>query len=182
MRRTPSTPSCARAAASSATTRTCPPSSTPSAGSARRRAARRGPRRWRRGSRRRSWRSAAAGAPDVSVAASLGRLAWAAWPTSSPTPTCSSTPRPSGTGYGREPACRVDLHRPDLAVLDLVYRPSPTRLVRDARAAGARARGRRRRPARPGLAVASSSGSDRPAPVEAMRAALEAELGGTLDA
>jgi shikimate dehydrogenase len=46
---------------------------------------------------------------------------------------------PVGTGTDESPI-PANLLRPDLAVLDLVYRPSPTRLVRDARTAVARAR------------------------------------------
>ena len=71
--------------------------------------------------------------------------------------------------------------RPDLAVLDLVYRPSPTRLVRDARAIGARATagasillGQAWRSLELWLSV--------PAPVDAMREALRAELGDGTDA
>jgi shikimate dehydrogenase len=67
--------------------------------------------------------------------------------------------------------------RPDLAVLDLVYRPSPTRLVREALAAGARAES--------GAAILLGQAwrslelwLDRPAPVAAMRMALDDELGG----
>jgi shikimate dehydrogenase len=67
--------------------------------------------------------------------------------------------------------------RPDLAVLDLVYRPSPTRLVREALAAGARAES--------GAAILLGQAwrslelwLDRPAPVAAMRLALDDELGG----
>ena len=70
------------------------------------------------------------------------------------------------------------LLRPDLAVLDLVYRPSPTRLVREARAIGA--------PAEAGAAILLGQawrslelwlGVE--APVDAMRRALDAELGGS---
>jgi shikimate dehydrogenase len=46
---------------------------------------------------------------------------------------------PVGTDADESPVS-AKLLRKDLAVLDLVYRPSPTRLVRDARAAGAPAR------------------------------------------
>ena len=46
---------------------------------------------------------------------------------------------PVGTGADESPI-PAELLRPDLAVFDLVYRPSPTRLVREARAAGATAR------------------------------------------
>jgi shikimate dehydrogenase len=87
---------------------------------------------------------------------------------------------PVGTGSDESPV-PADLHRADLSVLDLVYRPSPTRLVRDARAAGARAEA--------GASVLLGQAwrslelwLDRPAPVEAMRAALDAELGGSSDA
>lgn len=45
---------------------------------------------------------------------------------------------PIGTASDASPV-PANLLRVDLAVLDLVYRPSPTRLVREARAAGARA-------------------------------------------
>ena len=47
---------------------------------------------------------------------------------------------PIGTGSDESPV-PASLLRGDLAVLDLVYRPSPSRLVRDARAAGAPAAG-----------------------------------------
>ena len=46
---------------------------------------------------------------------------------------------PVGTGSDESPV-PADLLHPGLAVLDLVYRPSPTRLVHDARACGAVAR------------------------------------------
>ena len=62
-----------------------------------------------------------------------------------------STPRRSAPRSDESPV-PADLLRPDLAVLDLVYRPSPTRLVRDARAAGRAARSWRGRAARPGRA------------------------------
>lgn len=69
-----------------------------------------------------------------------------------------------------------ELLRPDLAVLDLTYRPSPTRLVREARAAGAAARG--------GASMLLGQGWRSlelwlgiPAPIEQMRAALRRELG-----
>ncbi len=82
---------------------------------------------------------------------------------------------PVGTGSDESPV-PAELLRPDLAVLDLVYRPSPTRLVRDARAAGASAEA--------GAAILLGQAwrslelwLGRPAPVTAMRAALDAELG-----
>jgi len=85
----------------------------------------------------------------------------------------------NATPVGSEPPVSpvpLELLRPDLAVLDLVYRPSPTRLVREARARGA--------PAEGGAAILLAQGwrslelwLGRPAPIEAMRAALRAELG-----
>ena len=84
----------------------------------------------------------------------------------------NATPVGTGSDESLVPAA---LHRPDLAVLDLVYRPSPTRLVREARAAGA--------PAEAGAGVLLGQAwrslelwLRRPAPIEAMRAALHAEL------
>jgi shikimate dehydrogenase len=87
---------------------------------------------------------------------------------------------PVGTGSDVSPV-PAGLLRGDLAVLDLVYRPSPTRLVREARAVGARAA------AGAGILLGQAWRSlelwlGQPAPVEAMRAALDAELGGGSDA
>lgn len=83
---------------------------------------------------------------------------------------------PVGTASDESPVAGR-LLRPDLAVLDLVYRPSPTRLVRDARAVGAAAES--------GAAILLGQAwrslelwLGRPAPVEVMRAALDTELGG----
>ncbi len=74
----------------------------------------------------------------------------------------------------------ASLVRPDLAVLDLVYRPSPTRLVRDAREAGA--------PAAGGAGILLGQGWRSlelwlgvAAPVAGMRAALRNELGPDAD-
>jgi shikimate dehydrogenase len=73
-----------------------------------------------------------------------------------------------------------ELLRPDLAVLDLVYRPSPTRLVRDARAGGATAEA--------GAGVLLDQGAlslelwvGLPAPRSEMAAALRRELGDGAD-
>lgn len=87
---------------------------------------------------------------------------------------------PIGTGADESPVA-AELHRPDLAVLDLVYRPSPTRLVREARAAGAPAR------AGAGMLLRQAAASFElwtgcPAPLEVMRAALRHELGAETDA
>ena len=72
------------------------------------------------------------------------------------------------------------LLRADLAVLDLVYRPSPTRLVREARAAGAEARGGAGMLLRQAMA-SFRLWTGRDAPAGAMRAALRAELGRETD-
>ena len=84
---------------------------------------------------------------------------------------------PVGTGAD-ESLVPAELLRADLAVLDLVYRPSPTRLVREARAVAASAEsgagillGQAWRSLELWLGV--------PAPLEAMQAALETELGGS---
>lgn len=86
---------------------------------------------------------------------------------------------PIGTGTDETPAA-ADLLRPGLAVLDLVYRPSPTRLIREARAAGARTIS--------GASILLGQGRrslelwlDLPAPVDAMRAALVDDLGPDAD-
>lgn len=83
---------------------------------------------------------------------------------------------PVGTGSDESPV-PAPLLRPDLAVLDLVYRPSPTRLVRDARASGAPAR------SGAGMLLRQAAASfmlwtGREAPIEIMRDALERELAG----
>ncbi|CAN5601936.1 shikimate dehydrogenase [soil metagenome] len=90
---------------------------------------------------------------------------------------------PVGTAADESPVPAEFLHA-GLAVLDLVYRPSPTRLVREARAASAAARA--------GAGVLLGQGwrslaawLDRPIPadvVEAMAGALRAELGHGADA
>jgi len=87
---------------------------------------------------------------------------------------------PVGTGTDDSPI-PIDLLRPELAVLDLVYRPSPTRLVRDARATGA--------PARAGGGMLLGQGARSlelwlsvAAPTDAMRAALRDALGDGVDA
>ena len=87
---------------------------------------------------------------------------------------------PIGTGSDESPV-PVSLLRPDLAVLDLVYRPSPTRLVREARAAGADARDGR------GVLLRQAAASfelwtGRDAPLDAMRGALTDELSANTDA
>jgi shikimate dehydrogenase len=87
---------------------------------------------------------------------------------------------PVGTGSDESPV-PADLLRADVTVLDLVYRPSPTRLVREARSAGASAQ------AGATILLGQAWRSlelwlGRAAPIEAMRAALRRELGGATDA
>lgn len=87
---------------------------------------------------------------------------------------------PVGTGSDETPV-PVACHRVGLAVLDLVYRPSPTRLVRDARAAGAAAVGGAGMLLRQAAASFGLWTGHEP-PVDVMRAALHAELGSQTDA
>ncbi len=82
---------------------------------------------------------------------------------------------PIGTASQESPV-PANLLRADLAVLDLVYRPAVTRLVRDARAAGAAATGGMGLLLRQG-AASFELWTGRPAPVAVMREALDAELG-----
>lgn len=86
---------------------------------------------------------------------------------------------PIGT-EGDDSPVPAALLRPGLAVLDLVYRPSPTRLVREARAAGAKAE------AGAGVLLGQGRRSlelwlGAPAPVDAMAEALRRELGAEAD-
>lgn len=81
---------------------------------------------------------------------------------------------PLGSGSDSSPL-GAELLRPDLAVLDLVYRPSPTRLVREARLVGARAfdgSGVLLRQA----ALSFTLWTGLEPPREAMRSAMQAEL------
>ena len=87
---------------------------------------------------------------------------------------------PVGTASEESPV-PAHLLRPSLAVLDLVYRPSPTRLVREARRKGAPARGGA------GMLLRQAAASfalwtGREAPIEVMREALERELVGATHA
>jgi shikimate dehydrogenase len=86
---------------------------------------------------------------------------------------------PIGTESHESPVPTESL-RADLPVLDLVYRPSPTRLVTEARAVGALAR------AGAGILLDQALLSFRlwtgqPAPISAMRSALLSELGSGAD-
>jgi shikimate dehydrogenase len=87
---------------------------------------------------------------------------------------------PIGTTADESPI-PIELLRPDLAVFDLVYRPSPTRLVREARAVGAAAR------AGGGMLLGQAWRSLElwlgvPAPIDAMRAGLRQSVGEGVDA
>lgn len=87
---------------------------------------------------------------------------------------------PIGTGSDETPIA-AELLRPDLTILDLVYRPTPTRLVREARAVGAKADGGA------GILLAQAALSlelwtGRPAPVGVMAEALRSELRRSTDA
>ena len=81
---------------------------------------------------------------------------------------------PIGTGSDETPV-PGELLRADLAVLDLVYRPSPSRLVREARAVGAWARGGAGMLLRQ-AALSFSLWTEREAPIDVMREALRREL------
>jgi shikimate dehydrogenase len=103
------------------------------------------------------------------------RDGWPDLPTSLATADLLVNATPIGTGSDDSPV-PLDALRADLPVLDLVYRPSPTRLVTDARAAGA--------PARAGAgillgqaALSFTLWTGLPAPVSVMRSALRSELG-----
>ena len=87
---------------------------------------------------------------------------------------------PIGTATDESPI-PADLLRPDLAIFDLVYRPSPTRLVRESRAVGAAAR------AGAGMLLGQAWRSLElwlgvPAPIDAMRAGLRRSVGDGVDA
>lgn len=87
---------------------------------------------------------------------------------------------PIGTGGTDAPVPRMFL-RPGLAVLDLVYRPSPTDLVRKAREAGCVARdGAEMLLGQAARSFALWTGLA--APLDVMRDALRNELGGDADA
>lgn len=86
---------------------------------------------------------------------------------------------PVGTGSDATPV-PASLLRPELRVLDLVYRPSPTRLVREARAVGATARGGAGMLLRQ-AALSFALWTGREAPIQVMRDALRAELGPETD-
>jgi shikimate dehydrogenase len=113
----------------------------------------------------------AAGCDDVVV---VDRAGWARMPDALRTADLLVNTTPIGTGSDETPV-PSDLLRADMAVLDLVYRPSPSRLVRDARAVGARARGGAGMLLRQ-AALSFSLWTEREAPIDVMRDALRREL------
>ncbi|HYN63966.1 MAG TPA: hypothetical protein VES36_05125 [Candidatus Limnocylindrales bacterium] len=117
-----------------------------------------------------------AGWQDVCL---LTRDAWSELPARLAAADLLVNATPIGTGSDESPVS-VDSLRAELPVLDLVYRPSPTRLVSESRASGA--------PARAGAGVLLGQAAlsftlwtNRPAPVPVMRAALRSELGSGAD-
>ena len=114
----------------------------------------------------------AAGCEAVVV---VDRSRWANMPGAVMTADLLVNATPIGTDSDESPV-PAGLLRPEMAVLDLVYRPSPTRLVREARAAGGRARGGAGVLLRQAV-FSFSLWTDHPAPVDVMRDAVRAELG-----
>ena len=125
-------------------------------------------------------RAALAALVDLGIAAeAVGRADWDRLPEVVAGADLVVHATPIGTAADTSPIDPT-LLRPGLAVLDLVYRPTPTRLVRDARAVGARALGGA------GMLLRQAAASfalwtNRPAPVDVMRTALEDELGAPID-
>lgn len=105
----------------------------------------------------------------------VDRARWANLPGALVTADLLVNATPIGTDSDETPV-PASLLRPGLAVLDLVYRPSPSRLVREAREAGARARGGAGMLLRQ-AAFSFSLWTDRPAPIDVMRDAIIDELG-----
>ena len=126
-------------------------------------------------------RAAQAALDDAGVAVRVvDRASWATLPDVLAGVDLVLNATPIGTGSDESPIPAM-LLRPGLAVLDLVYRPSPTRLVREARAIGATARDGG------GVLLRQAAASfelwtGRDAPIEAMRDALHGELGRSTDA
>jgi shikimate dehydrogenase len=110
----------------------------------------------------------------------VDRQAWGKIPTLIADADLLVNATPIGTGSDETPVA-ASLLRPDLAVLDLVYRPTPTRLVREARTAGALANGGA------GMLLTQAMLSfelwtSRNAPTDVMAEALRVELGAPADA
>lgn len=109
----------------------------------------------------------------------LDRARWASLPGALMTAELLINATPIGTGSQETPV-PADLLRAEMAVLDLVYQPSPSRLVREARSVGARARGGAGMLLRQ-AAFSFSLWTEREAPVDTMREALRRELGPSAD-
>lgn len=126
-------------------------------------------------------RTAAAALADAGTAVDLvGRDRWHDLPGLLAGADLLVNATPIGTAEDVSPV-PAELLRPGLAVLDLVYRPSPSRLVREARQAGIPARGGAGALLRQ-AALSFSLWTAAPAPLDVMRAALRAELGAGIDA
>jgi len=113
----------------------------------------------------------AAGCEDVIV---VDRTRWTTLPAAVEAADLLVNATPIGTGSDETPV-PAELLRATLAVLDLVYRPSPSRLVRDAQVAGAWARGGAGMLLRQ-AALSFSLWTGREAPLDVMRTALRREL------
>jgi len=110
----------------------------------------------------------------------LDRVRWANMPGALVTAQLLVNATPIGTDSDETPV-PANLLRAEMAVLDLIYRPSPSRLIREARAAGAPARGGAGMLLRQ-AALSFTLWTDREAPVDVMRNALLGELGHGADA
>ncbi|MCA1568835.1 MAG: shikimate dehydrogenase [Chloroflexi bacterium] len=106
----------------------------------------------------------------------LDRAHWANLPGALTTADLLINATPIGTQSDETPV-PIDLLNPHLRVLDLVYRPKPSRLVREARSIGASAHGGAGVLLRQ-AAASFSLWTGREAPIEAMRGALDRELAG----
>ncbi len=126
-------------------------------------------------------RTAAAALADAGASVRMvARDAWAQVPALLEAADLLVNATPIGTAEDVSPV-PAELHRPGLSVLDLVYRPSPSRLVREAAAAGADAvtgAGMLLRQA----VCSFELWTERSAPFEAMRRALAEDLGAVVHA
>ncbi|MDQ3690958.1 MAG: shikimate dehydrogenase [Chloroflexota bacterium] len=109
----------------------------------------------------------------------IDRARWANMPGALMTAQLLVNATPIGTDSEETPVA-ANLLRTEMAVLDLVYRPSPSRLVREARAAGAPAHGGAGMLLRQ-AALSFTLWMDREAPLDVMRRALRDELGDGAD-
>ncbi|HEX7195782.1 MAG TPA: shikimate dehydrogenase [Candidatus Limnocylindria bacterium] len=110
----------------------------------------------------------------------IDRARWANLPGALATADLLVNATPIGTGTDETPV-PIGLLHPRLRVLDLVYRPSVSRLVRDARSIGASARGGAGMLLRQ-AAASFTMWTGRDAPIEVMRQALDRELAGATHA